>query len=110
MAFDMNTLADASSGAGAAIAGLIVLMPVLLFIYSVVCLLVPIFIYRIMRRGTDSYETLMRIERLLATQQQPRTQSSMVNSVDDWDRKAIYGAAPVQIPDKRILNLGVKDP
>ena len=30
--------------------------------------------------------------------------------VCDWDRTAIYGSAPVQTPDKPVLNLGVKEP
>jgi hypothetical protein len=106
----MNTLADVpATGAGEAIAGLIVLIPVLIFIYSVVCFLVPIFIYRIMRRGTDSYETLKRIERLLSTGQQPRTSSGAM-PVDEWDRTAIYGALPVATSENRVLNLGVKEP
>ena len=94
----MNTLAEYNGGSeatGGAIAGLIVLVPLLLFIYGVVCFFVPIFIYRIMRRGTQSFETLRRIEQLLTTQQPPRTKSAlMAKSVDDWDRTAIYGSAP----------------
>jgi hypothetical protein len=104
----MNILADGGSAAGEAIAGLIVLIPVLLFIYSIVCCLVPIFIYRIMRRGTDSCETLKRIEQLLGSQQQSRA-SSFAKPVEDWDRTAIYGKAPAGIPEKRVLNLGVKE-
>jgi hypothetical protein len=103
----MNILADGAV-AGGAVAGLIVLIPVLLFIYSVVCFLVPIFIYRIMRRGTDSYETLRRIEQLLGTRQQPQT-SNVAKPVEDWDRTAIYGKAPAGIAEKRVLNLGVKE-
>jgi hypothetical protein len=106
----MNLLAysGGETAAGSAIAGLIVLVPFLLFIYGVVCFLVPIFIYRIMRRGTESHQTLRRIEQLLSTQK-PTWTSSPAKSVDDWDRTGIYGAAPVQKSEKRVLNLGVKE-
>jgi|ERR1700730_753575 len=58
-------LADYSSAADA-VAGFTLLSGLLTFIYGIICLLVPVFIYRIMRRGTERYHALLRIETLLA--------------------------------------------
>jgi hypothetical protein len=56
-------------GAANGFTGIIgVLWILLCFIYGVICFLVPIFIYRIMRRGTESYDALCRIEQLLQAQ------------------------------------------
>jgi hypothetical protein len=82
----MNILAEyspAETAAGGAIAGLMALVPLLLFIYGVISLLVPIFVYRIMRRSTQNYLTLKRIEKLLSTQPQaPLTH--IEKHVDHW--------------------------
>jgi hypothetical protein len=62
---------DASGGAVAGIASLMSFLMLLLFLYSIFCVLVPIFIYRIMRNGTRSHETLLRIEKLLLVGKAP---------------------------------------
>ncbi len=41
-----------------------------MLVYSVLCFLVPVFIYRIMRRETEASNTLRRIETLLHLQNQ----------------------------------------
>jgi hypothetical protein len=67
----MNTLilADYSGGAGGMSSG-VLLLGVLMLVYSVLCFLVPVFVYRIMRRGTETSDTLGRIEALLRYQNQ----------------------------------------
>jgi hypothetical protein len=62
---------DASGGAVAGIASAMSLLVLLLFLYGIFCVLVPIFIYRIMRNGTRSHETLLRIEKLLLVSKAP---------------------------------------
>lgn len=52
-------------GAVAGLASLVSLLMFLSFFYSILCILVPIFIYRIMRNGTRAEEALLRIEQLL---------------------------------------------
>lgn len=71
-------LADATDTAAFGIGGLIVFVPILLIWYSIMCLLVPIFIYRIMRNTTESYDRLCKIESLLKQQllQQPTARSA----------------------------------
>jgi uncharacterized membrane protein len=64
-------LADDYTGAAAAsgIAGFVVLVTILLCIYSVISFLLPIFVYRIMRRNTASYDRLGEIRDLLRKQE-----------------------------------------
>jgi hypothetical protein len=62
----MNNASDAAANSFA-------LVPLLLIAYSILCLLVPICVYRIMRRGTERYQALLRIEKLLAPQQAKAT-------------------------------------
>jgi len=62
---------DVSGGAVAGIGSLMSLLMLLLFLYGIFCVLVPIFIYRIMRNGTRSHETLLRIEKLLLVGKAP---------------------------------------
>jgi hypothetical protein len=65
----MNTfiLADYSGAAGG-ISAMVLFFAFLMLIYSVLCFLVPVFIYRIMRRGTEAADTLRRIEAHLFNQ------------------------------------------
>jgi hypothetical protein len=68
---EMNILILAEySGAAGGISSGILLLGVLILVYSVLCFLVPVFIYRIMRRGTETSDTLRRIEALLRYQNQ----------------------------------------
>jgi uncharacterized oligopeptide transporter (OPT) family protein len=71
------------SGAASGIAGIMGLITILIIIYGIICFLVPIFIYRIMRRGTEMANTMSRIEFLLRKGEHGAV-------VADWDRKAFY--------------------
>jgi hypothetical protein len=64
---DYTDAAAVSGVAGAA--GFFVLITILLFIYSIISFLLPVFIYRIMRRNTASYERLGEIRDLLRKQE-----------------------------------------
>jgi hypothetical protein len=82
----MNLFADynpVETVAGGGIARLMVLVPLLLFIYGLVAFFVPIFVYRIMRRGTQTHETLKRIEKLLIRQQQSQV-IGVEEPVEHW--------------------------
>ena len=80
------------SGAAAGIGSLISVGMILIFLYSVLCFLVPIFIYRIMRRGTQVHDTLLRIEQLQRGNISPPVKSPE----PEWDRTKIYGQPAVQ--------------
>jgi hypothetical protein len=71
----MLFLAQTAVGGGilAGLAGLVSFVSVFLFFYAIICILLPVFIYRIMRNGTRSQETLERIERLLAGDKSPES-------------------------------------
>ena len=84
----LTLLADSSSGAADVVAGFTLLSGLLTFIYGIICLLVPVFIYRIMRRGTESYHSLLRIETLLA---QAQTKNSASLREFGTERPAIKG-------------------
>ena len=58
-------LAQTEAGALTGLASLVSLLMFLSFFCSILCILVPIFIYRIMRNGTRAEEALLRIEQLL---------------------------------------------
>jgi hypothetical protein len=63
----VNLFLAQSEGVGvvAGLASLVSLLMFLSFFYSILCILIPIFIYRIMRNGTRAEEALLRIEQLL---------------------------------------------
>jgi hypothetical protein len=91
---------------------------ILLFIYSIISFLVPIFIYRIMRRGTASYERLGEIRDLLRKQEFVKAQAQLQPQITTnqpqrntiiapptnpdaiWDRTAIYGQPPSATSNK----------
>jgi hypothetical protein len=52
--------------AASGIAGFIGIVMILMFIYGVISFLLPIFVYRIMRRGTASYLRLGEMRDLLS--------------------------------------------
>jgi hypothetical protein len=75
-------LADATDAGAFGIGGLIVFVPILLIWYSIMCLLVPLFIYGIMRNTTRSEAllkkselTLRRIEWFLTPRDATQTDS-----------------------------------
>lgn len=90
-----NPIADYEGVAGG-IAGIIGIMWLLAIIYGIICFFVPVFIYRIMRRGTESLNALLRIESLL------RVQHPTTNTVGDpaLDPKTIYGPTTRPTVDK----------
>jgi len=71
----INLLADSTDPTATGIAGIgaLFLMGLwgLCFIYGVMCFLVPIFIYRIMRRGTELTELVKQLETVLRKQLPP---------------------------------------
>jgi hypothetical protein len=90
-----NLIAD-YKGAASGIAGIIGVFWVLAFIYGIICFFVSVFVYRIMRRGTERLNALLRIESLL------RVPHPTTNTVSGpaWDPKGIYGPTTQPTVDK----------
>jgi hypothetical protein len=84
----------AGAAAASGVAGFIGIVMILLFVYSVIAFLLPIFVYRIMRRGTESYQRLEEIRDLL------RKQARFVNQPGVEPPNSDVGALHVPEPDE----------